>query len=275
MTKAKMKVHPVAALFPMMGADELAALAADITERGQLQPIVVGAGGEILDGRNRAVSCEMAGVAPDYVTYQGDDPAGYALAANVQRRNLTTSQRYMIMEQARRLNGQSMRKAAGGTNSYHSHLAEAATVLDHAPDLAADVASGLMPLYKAVEAARERKRQAQELAERLAAVQAEAPDQYQLIEAGQQSLDDAWAVLESRRSNAKQQADEQAVAHEAAVRRSANYLESALHGLVVVVSIPRHQDRDEIVALLAPHDQEIYLRVEEFFAPMEERIRPS
>jgi hypothetical protein len=82
-----------------------------------------------------------------YVTYSGDDPAGYALAANVQRRNLSTSQRYMIMEQAWRLNGAKARKLE--FSKYEAEeMSKAATVIDHAPDLAADVAAGtIAPTY--------------------------------------------------------------------------------------------------------------------------------
>lgn len=49
------------------------------------------------------------------------------------------------MEMARRLNGQSMRKVAAGADLYHSRLSEAATILDWAPDLAADVAAAPWP----------------------------------------------------------------------------------------------------------------------------------
>jgi ParB-like nuclease domain len=138
-----LKVHPVAALFPMMSPEEQAALAADIAERGQLQPIVIGENGEILDGRNRAVACEMAGVQPSYTRYEGNDPAGYALAANVQRRNLSTSQKYMIMEMARRLNGNT--KVGITTSEWEAKaLSQAATVIDYGgPGLAAEVAAGV------------------------------------------------------------------------------------------------------------------------------------
>jgi hypothetical protein len=50
----------------------------------------------------------------------------------------------MIMEMARRLNG--ARKVQIGTSEGETkRLAEAATVIEHAPDLAADVAAGTEP----------------------------------------------------------------------------------------------------------------------------------
>ena len=73
-------------------------LAEDIRERGQLQPIVLGPEGEILDGRNRHAACKLASVEPVFQTYEGDDADGYALAVNTERRNLRPSQRHMIKE---------------------------------------------------------------------------------------------------------------------------------------------------------------------------------
>ena len=95
--------HPVADLFPMMTADELDELAADIKDRGLLQPIVLDGEGRILDGRNRHAACIKAGVKPVFDTYTGDDPDGYALTVNVNRRHLKPGQRYMVTEKARQL----------------------------------------------------------------------------------------------------------------------------------------------------------------------------
>ncbi len=81
-------VHPVADLFPMLAEDELAELAADIKQRGLLQPIVLDVEGRVLDGRNRLAACESAGIEPTFETYEGDDPDGYAFAVNVNRRHL-------------------------------------------------------------------------------------------------------------------------------------------------------------------------------------------
>ena len=97
------KVHPVADLFPMLPEEELRDLAEDIKVRGQLQPIVLDKAGEaILDGRNRFAACKLAGVKPEFVTYDGDDPDGYALAVNIVRRNMTKGQQAIVVAKAAR-----------------------------------------------------------------------------------------------------------------------------------------------------------------------------
>jgi DNA methylase/ParB-like nuclease family protein len=90
------EIHPVAELFPMMADDELADLAADIREHGQLQPITLDKDSKLLDGRNRLKCCQLAGVEPVFTTYNGDDPTGYAVSLNVRRRHLTAGQRAMV-----------------------------------------------------------------------------------------------------------------------------------------------------------------------------------
>lgn len=90
------EVHPVAALFPMLDEERLAALADDIKEHGQLHPIVLDRDGRILDGRNRAYACWKAGIEPECVTWEGEDTSGYALAANGQRRDLSQGAKAMI-----------------------------------------------------------------------------------------------------------------------------------------------------------------------------------
>src|SRR5205085_4815531 len=52
-------VHPVAALFPLLPPDELAALAADIRAHGLLHAVVLGADGQVIDGRNRLAACKL------------------------------------------------------------------------------------------------------------------------------------------------------------------------------------------------------------------------
>jgi ParB-like chromosome segregation protein Spo0J len=142
-------IHPAAALFPMLADDELDELAADIKERGLLQPIVLDAQGRVLDGRNRLAACEKAGIEPDYVTYADGDPDGYALAVNINRRHLKASARHLITEMARRLAGggqfakmQTAEVVAKAGDVDGARLSEVGVVLDYAPDLVEKIFTG-------------------------------------------------------------------------------------------------------------------------------------
>ncbi|MFD5459627.1 ParB N-terminal domain-containing protein [Streptomyces olivaceus] len=73
----------------MLDEDELQALADDIRDLGQLQPIVLDSSGRILDGRNRLRACELAEVEPEYITYSGTNPSAYTLSVNLRRRSLS------------------------------------------------------------------------------------------------------------------------------------------------------------------------------------------
>lgn len=89
-------VHPVCDLFPMMDADALAGLAADIKSNGLLSAIVIHEG-QIVDGRNRLLACRKAGVEPRFVdwrqTYTGAMPVDcWIWSLNVERRHLTPDQ---------------------------------------------------------------------------------------------------------------------------------------------------------------------------------------
>lgn len=101
MTGVTYEVHEAAALFPMIGADELAELAADIREQGLLNPIVL-FDGKVLDGRNRLAACERAGVEPSFTEWRdpGCGPTQWVISQNLQRRHLSASQRAVVALEA-------------------------------------------------------------------------------------------------------------------------------------------------------------------------------
>lgn len=87
-----MNSHPAARLFPPVSNDELQALAADIKAHGLHHPIVT-LQAAVLDGRNRLKACQIAGVEPRFVEWDGQgSPMGYVISANLRRRHLTKSQ---------------------------------------------------------------------------------------------------------------------------------------------------------------------------------------
>jgi ParB-like chromosome segregation protein Spo0J len=120
-------VHPAADAFPMMEEEELKELAADIEVNGLQQPLVlevVMPNGRItgemflIDGRNRREACQRAGVVPDYVLLDGQDPVAYILSANINRRHMTKGQRAMATCLVSKHSQREKAKQAGLSNAY-------------------------------------------------------------------------------------------------------------------------------------------------------------
>ena len=96
--EAKMGVHPLADLFPMMTDDELTGLAAGIKANGLIHPIILDPTGKtVIDGRNRLRACEIAGVEPRFEKLSGQDPAAFIVSVNLARRNLKKGQQAMAL----------------------------------------------------------------------------------------------------------------------------------------------------------------------------------
>ena len=104
-----MKFHKLAALFPPMSEAEYETLKASIEVQGQLEPITL-MNDQIIDGRHRFEACMDLGIEPHYWEYKGDDPLGYVIALNMDRRHLTTSQRAAIAAEIANL-GHGQKKA--------------------------------------------------------------------------------------------------------------------------------------------------------------------
>lgn len=212
--------HPVADLFPMLAADELADLAADITARGLLHPIVLDAEGRVLDGRNRLAACEQAGVEPTFVTYDGDDPDGYALSVNIARRHLTKGQQAMIAARACFVSKQDQRSAAKQTGVSASRVAYAATVCQYAPDLVDAVIVGAKGLDAAYAEAKARKEAAQGEEAQLANLREAHPDLADKVVEGELSLKGAQAEARERDESARREIES---AREKAARIVGNF----------------------------------------------------
>ena len=90
-----MKPHPYADLLPLLEGEAFDSFVADIKTNGLLEPITIHEG-MILDGRNRWNACKAAGVEPQFLEFDGDDPLAFVLSLNVHRRHLSESQRGMI-----------------------------------------------------------------------------------------------------------------------------------------------------------------------------------
>lgn len=93
-----LKPHPAAERFPMLEGAELQSLADDIGANGLQEPITI-YNGEILDGRNRYRACQMAGIEPRVVDYDGPlSPEAFVISMNIRRRHLQPGQIAMIVE---------------------------------------------------------------------------------------------------------------------------------------------------------------------------------
>lgn len=82
----------------MMPDNELAELAADILKHGLLMNVVIYQG-QIIDGRNRAKACELAGVKiKTGIAELPEDmlPTQFVLSLNKHRRHLTPGQRAAV-----------------------------------------------------------------------------------------------------------------------------------------------------------------------------------
>jgi N6-adenosine-specific RNA methylase IME4 len=86
-----LSAHPAAAIFPMLPEDELQQLADNIAANGLLYPIIL-FDGLVLDGRNRLAACTLASVVPTFDHWTGEDPIGYVISCNVERRNINATQ---------------------------------------------------------------------------------------------------------------------------------------------------------------------------------------
>jgi hypothetical protein len=165
--------HPAAEFFPLMGADELKALGADIMRNGLIIPVVFWKDQKhfppvLIDGRNRLDAMEAAGIniraendgtdgdphitlwmrtAPNEMWFEiprtiirgdksGDDPSGFVIGANIHRRHLTAEQRRdLIAKVLRATPGKSNRQIADETKSNRNTVGQIRKKLETSGDV--------------------------------------------------------------------------------------------------------------------------------------------
>ena len=92
-----MEFHEVASIFPLMSDEEIQRLADDIKEHGLREAIWLHPDGRIVDGRNRWLACEKAGVQPSFRNWNGEGSLiAFVVSLNLHRRHLDESQRAMV-----------------------------------------------------------------------------------------------------------------------------------------------------------------------------------
>ena len=89
--------HPLIIIFPEMEKHAFAEFVADIKLNGVREPVWIHKG-QILDGRNRWLACEVLGIKCPTREYIGDEKAllAFVISQNLHRRHLDASQRAMV-----------------------------------------------------------------------------------------------------------------------------------------------------------------------------------
>jgi hypothetical protein len=191
-----------------MTHDEISALAADISENGQADPITLGKiNGHVatwlVDGRNRLKACEVAGVEPVFETreFKDEDEIKAFVNSKSERRDLTRGQQAMrvalLYPEPTRLKrkGSSVAKEQKVSEA---RLSTARTVLAHSRELALAVRDGLKTLDDAlddVKASKKAMQSAEAMTERL---RRDAPDLADLVTEERMKLSDGIAALDER-----------------------------------------------------------------------------
>ena len=113
----ELKLHPLCEIFPEMSPEEFADIVTDMKLNGfHKDKKIITLDGKILDGRNRLHAAEAAGVKPMFKKFDGKSPLDFVVMENINRRNLSASQRAMI---AAELTKQS---ASGGDEIGRAHV---------------------------------------------------------------------------------------------------------------------------------------------------------
>jgi hypothetical protein len=100
--RGRLPFHELANTFPLMdrASPEFRGLVGSIKQVGLTEPITLFEG-KVLDGRNRLIACEEAGVEPRFEDFDDAEqtPLDFVLSKNLYRRHLTEGQRAMKAEE--------------------------------------------------------------------------------------------------------------------------------------------------------------------------------
>lgn len=144
------EVHPHAAKFPMLSADDFESLCDSIARGGMRHAILIDQHGQLLDGRNRLRACQELGIEPRFEVVVTDDPEDEINAANVETKPLSTGQRAMaralaLVAQEKRKDGRwedGSAQSVGRKTAESEALRRCGYILDRNPMLANEVLGG-------------------------------------------------------------------------------------------------------------------------------------
>jgi hypothetical protein len=138
---------------------------------------VLDADGVLIDGRNRLEACRRAGVEPTFTVLDGQGPVAFILSSDVERRHLTKGARAMATVTAKLNMGFNfdygwqiqLAREQEQRGMFREMFGQAYVVMQHAPDLVAQVMAG-GSLNDAYAIALERKRAPEREEQRRAAI---------------------------------------------------------------------------------------------------------
>jgi hypothetical protein len=164
-TSQKLVAHPLAKLFPPLQGEAYAGFLEDVRKHGVREPITLFEG-MILDGVNRAKAAVEAGTKCPTQEYTGNDPLGFVISKNGNRRHLNESQRALVASRIANLarggshsanlpNGVSQEHAAKMLGVSTRSVTSAKAVLEKGvPELVRAVEQGIIAVAAAAEVAR-------------------------------------------------------------------------------------------------------------------------
>jgi hypothetical protein len=139
-------------MFPAMPAAEYATLVASVRERGVMQPIAINASNEVIDGRHRLNAARDAGMFQVPVVIVDGDAVDAAVAANMERRTMTPSQRAALAVFYMQSTGRApSREAARRFHVSHTIVAACAKLVQHGhADALPRIIAGELSVWKAL-----------------------------------------------------------------------------------------------------------------------------
>jgi len=150
-----LELHDLCSMFPEMGEEDFDSLLDSMKNNGFLStdPIVLIWNDDedewlILDGQNRFLAASQAKKTPTFVQYKGDDPLGFVIARNMDRRHLNTGQKAAIAVQIAAM-GTLQADAAKQAGVGEASLRRFKFIQERDPKLADKVASGEVKMEKA------------------------------------------------------------------------------------------------------------------------------
>jgi hypothetical protein len=181
-------VHIAAELFPLLDDAELAELADDIKRHGLIEPVWLyreNGFDALLDGRNRAAACALAGIEIRTRQYTGSDPITFAVSQNVKRRHMNAGQKAFVALALEPMYAFEAKKRQGGRPPLDGYSTDTKPVADP-------------PQVKSRDRAATAAGASGRLVSQAKRIQQQAPDLASKVRAGTLAIDRADRIIRDR-----------------------------------------------------------------------------